>query len=66
MKENLQRTIDAYIDDSFNDGIDSGRAKYKIDAMRSLTNLLHDLLAQGKANQAEAIAEAMKRLEQLN
>lgn len=65
MKENLARTIDAYMDDSFNDGIDLGRAKYKTDAIMSLNNMLHDLITTGKANQAEAIAEAIKRLEQL-
>jgi len=66
MNENLYRTIDAYLDDFFNNGVDSGRAKYKIDAIRSLNNMLHDLLHEGKANQAEAIAEAIKRLEQLD
>jgi len=64
--ENLQRTIDAYVDDAFNDGVDTGRDKYKTDAIRSLTSLLHDLLTEGKANQAEAVSTAIKRLEKLN
>ena len=66
MNENLQTTISAYLDDAFNDGVDTGRGKYKAEVIRSLNNMLHDLLTTGKANQAEALAEAIKRLEQLD
>ena len=65
MKENLLSTIDAYMNDSFNDGVDKGRELYQRDALSSLTNFLHELLAEGKPNQAEAVAEAMKRIEKL-
>ena len=66
MKENLLRTIEAYIDDAFNDGVGTGRETYQKDAIRSLTNMSYDLLQAGKPNQAEAIHEAIKRMEQLD
>ena len=66
MNENLLATIQSYLDDSFNDGVDRGRDAYKADAMLSLGNMAYDLLHEGKANQAEAIHEAIKRMEQLN
>ena len=65
MNENLQRTIDAYIDDAFNDGIDQGRELCKRDVMTSLTNFLHELVQSGNANQADAVSKAMKRIEKL-
>ena len=66
MNENLLATIEAYIDDAFNDGVGTGRETYKKDVIRSLTNMSYDLLQVGKANQAEAIHEAIQRLEQLS
>ena len=65
MNENLQRAIDAYIDDAFNDGIDQGRELCKRDVMTSLTNFLHELVQSGNANQADALSKAMKRIEKL-
>jgi len=65
MNENLQRAIDAYIDDAFNDGIDQGRELCKRDVMTSLTNFLHELVQSGNANQADAVSKAMKRIEKL-
>jgi len=65
MNENLQRAIDAYIDDAFNDGIDQGRELCKRDVMTSLTNFLHELVQSGNANEADAVSKAMKRIEKL-
>jgi len=65
MNENLYRTIDAYLDSAYNDGVDEGRGTYKRDVMTSLTNYLHELVQAGNANQADAVSKAMKRLEKL-
>ena len=66
MNETLRTTIEAYLDESYNDGIDQGRINYKRDMMQSLTNYLHEKLTEGKLNQAEALSELVQRLEQLN
>jgi len=65
MKENLEATIDAYMDDSYNDGIDKGRETYRRDALLSLNNMMYDHRSTGNHKEANAIAEAMMRLENL-